>query len=101
VRDKGKVRKREHTRTKTINFKCVDLAISRIVHDPVLGDGGPDTGGEVVHVVCEVPLPAYGGHDVRCGVEVPGEHHVCRDEELVDRAFLPSVHILLLIHHRI
>jgi hypothetical protein len=86
---------KEHTRTKTINFIRIYLTIGRIVYDPIGGDGGTDRLSEVVHVVCEVSLAADRGHDLRCGVQVPGEHHICWDEELVDRA-IESVLITML-----
>jgi hypothetical protein len=77
---------REHTRPKTINFISINLTIRRIIHNSVLGDSAADTLSKIMHMVCQVSLATYGGHDLGCGVQIPGEHHVCRDKELVDRA---------------
>jgi len=75
----------ERTGTKSVNFKSVDLSIHGIAYDSVSGDGSTDTGGKIVHLVCEVALTTDGSHDGRCGVQVSGEHHVGWDEELINR----------------
>jgi len=69
-----------------INFKGIYLSILRVIDDTVLCNRISDPPGKIVHVVCEVSLIPDVRHDLGSGVQVAGEHHVGRDEELIDRA---------------
>jgi hypothetical protein len=50
----------------------------------VSSDSCSDTLCEIVHVVGEVSLSTHRSHNGGSGIQIPGEHHVGRNEELED-----------------